>query len=36
MGLQEVGGDCGYYMELDQDRYRWRVLVSMVKNLWVP
>ena len=36
MGLQEVGGDCGDWMELAQDRDRWRALVSTVMNLRVP
>ena len=26
MGLQEVGGGCGDWMELSQARYRWRAL----------
>ena len=34
--LQEVGGDCGVWMELAQDRDRWRALVSTVRNLRVP
>ena len=34
--LQEVGGDCGEWMELAQDRDRWRALVSTVMNLRVP
>ena len=36
MGLQEVGGGCGDWMELAQDRDRWRALVSTVMNLRVP
>ena len=36
MDLQEVGGSCGDWMELAQDRDRWRALVSTVRNLWVP
>jgi hypothetical protein len=31
-----VGGDCGDWMELAQDKERWRALVSTVKNLRVP
>ena len=34
--LQEVGGGCGDWMELAQDRNRWRALVSTVMNLRVP
>ena len=36
MDLQEVG--CGYmdWIGLTQDRDRWRTLVSVVMNLWVP
>ena len=34
--LQEVGGDCGNWMGLAQDRDRWRALVSTVMNLRVP
>ena len=33
MDLQEVGGGCKDWMELAQDRVRWRALVSMVMNL---
>jgi hypothetical protein len=36
MDLQEVGGGCGDWMELVQNRDRWRALVSTVKNLRVP
>jgi hypothetical protein len=36
MKLQEVGGGCGDWMKLAQDRDRWRALVSMVKNFRVP
>ena len=34
--LQEVGGGCGDWMELAQDRKRWRALVSTVMNFRVP
>ena len=36
MDLQEVGGVCGDWMELAQDRDRWRALVSTLMNLRVP
>ena len=36
LDLQEVGGGCGDWMELDQNRDRWRALVSTVRNLRVP
>jgi hypothetical protein len=36
MDLQEVGGGCGDWMELAQDRDRWRALVSWKKNLRFP
>ena len=34
--VQEMGGGCGDWMELAQDRERWRALVSTVTNFWVP
>jgi hypothetical protein len=36
MDVQEVGGGRGDWMELAQDRDRWRTLVTTVKNLRVP
>ena len=36
MELQEVGGSCGDWMELAQDRGRWRALVGTVRNFRVP
>ena len=36
MDLQEMAGGCGDWMELAQDRDRWRALVSTVMNLRVP
>jgi len=36
MDLQEVERGCEDWMELAQDRDRWRVLVSTVMNLRVP
>jgi hypothetical protein len=36
MDLQEVGGGCGDWMELAQDRERWRALVGTVRNLRIP
>ena len=36
MDLQEVGGVWEDWMELAQDRDRWRALVSTVMNIGVP
>jgi hypothetical protein len=36
MDVEEVGVGRGDWMELAQDRDRWRALVSTVKNLPVP
>ena len=36
MDLQEVGGGCGNWMKVAQDRERWRALVSTVMNFRVP
>ena len=36
MDLEEVGRGCGDWMELAQDRDRWRALVSTVMNFQVP
>ena len=34
--LQEVGRGCGDWMELAQDRDRWRALVSTAMDFRVP
>ena len=34
--LQEVGGSCGDWMELAQDRDRWQALVYTVMKFRVP
>jgi len=36
MDLQDVGGGFGDWMELAEDRERWRALVSTVMNFGVP
>jgi hypothetical protein len=36
MDLREVGGGCGDWMELAQNRNRWQALVSTVRKLRVP
>ena len=36
MDIQEMVGGCGDWMELAQDRERWRALVSTVRNFRVP
>ena len=36
MDFQEVGGGCGDWMELVQDKERWRAQVSMVMKFRVP
>ena len=36
MNLQEVGRVCGDFMELAEDRDRWRALLSTVMNFGVP
>ena len=36
MDLHEVGGGCGDWMKLAQDRDRWRAVVGTVRNLRVP
>ena len=36
MGLQEVGGGRENWMELAQDRDRWRAIVGTVRDIRVP
>ena len=36
MNFQEVGCGTMDWLELAQDRDRWRALVDEIRNLWVP
>jgi hypothetical protein len=36
MDIREVGWEVMNWIELAQDRDRWRALVNAVMNLWVP
>jgi hypothetical protein len=36
MDFQEVGGGCGDWMELAQDKDKWRALVGTVRNFRIP
>jgi hypothetical protein len=36
MDLLEIGVSVVDWTGLAQDRYRWRALVNVVMNLWVP
>jgi hypothetical protein len=36
MDFQEMGCGCVDWMEIAQERDRWRALVSAVMNFWVP
>ena len=36
MAAQKVGGGCADWIELAQDKDRWRALVNAVMNLRVP
>jgi hypothetical protein len=36
MDLLEIGLNVANWIDMDQDRYRWRALVNAVMNLRVP
>jgi len=36
MDIQEMGEGCGDWMDREEDRERWRVLVSTVMDFRVP
>jgi hypothetical protein len=36
MDIQKVGGGGGHWMELAQDRDRWRALVGKMRDIRVP
>jgi hypothetical protein len=36
MDIREIMGDGMDWIDLAQDRDRWRALVNTVMNLWVP
>jgi hypothetical protein len=36
MDIREVGWDGMNWIDLAQDRDRWRAIVNAVMNLWVP
>ena len=36
MDLQEVGRGCRDWIELTEDRYRWRTILNVMINLRVP
>jgi hypothetical protein len=36
MDLQEVGWEVVDWIDMAQDRDRWRAVVNAVMNLWVP
>jgi hypothetical protein len=36
MDLREIGWGCMDWIDLVQDKYRWRALVHMVMNFLVP